>query len=198
MKAQPNLRRKALRLAWSLALAAAAPWAQADAPAVRLLPEKSQVQFVSKQMGVPVEGRFGRFWAQVAFDPRKPEGGSIQLQIDTGSASLGVPQSDAELPKPAWFDSAGFPKASFSSTAIKGLGGGRFEVHGRLTLKGHTHALVVPVAITQAEGQSVASGSLTLQRLAFKVGEGEWADTSLVANDVLVRFKFTLSGLGPL
>jgi hypothetical protein len=30
------------------------------------------------------------------------------------------------------------------------------------------------------------------------VGDGEWTDTSVVANEVLVRFKFTLAGLGPL
>ncbi|HYP71340.1 MAG TPA: YceI family protein [Variovorax sp.] len=189
---------KVRRLACGLILLGAAALAGAEPAAVRLLPEKSQVQFVSKQMGVPVEGRFAKFSAQVAFDPRKPEYGSIHLYIDTGSATLGVPQSDAELPKPPWFDTARFPQASFSSTAIKGLGYGRFEVAGRLTIKGYTHDLVVPMTITQADGQSVASGSLTIQRLAFKVGDGEWADTSLVANDVLVRFKFTLSGLGPL
>lgn len=189
---------KARRLACGLVFLAASAMAGAEPAAVRLLPEKSQVQFVSKQMGVPVEGRFGKFSAQVYFDPRKPEGGRVQLQVDTGSASLGVPQSDAELPKPAWFDSASFPKASFDSTTIKGLGYGRFEITGRLSIKGHTHELVVPLTITQADGQSVASGSLTIQRLAFKVGDGEWADTSLVANDVLIRFRFTLVGLGPL
>ena len=186
------------RLACGIVLLAATAFASAEPGYVRLLPEKSQVQFVSKQMGVPVEGRFGKFSAKVAFDPRKPEEGSIQLHIDTGSASLGVPQSDAELPKPAWFDSVKFPQASFSSTAIKGLGYGRVEVAGRLTIKGHTHDVVVPLTITQAGGLSVGSGSLAIQRLAFKVGDGEWADTSLVANDVLVRFKFTLSGLAPL
>ena len=125
------MRRSVVNLAWGLALVAAMPWARADAPvAARLLPDKSQVQFVSKQMGVPVEGRFGRFSAQVAFDPRKPESGSIRLRIDTGSATLGVPEADAELPKAAWFDSATFPQADFASTAIKGLGNGRFEVAG--------------------------------------------------------------------
>ena len=36
------------------------------------------------------------------------------------------------------------------------------------------------------------------QRLDFKVGEAEWADTSMLANDVQVRFKLTLTGLAPL
>ncbi len=185
------------RLACALALLAATGLARAEPAVARLLPEKSQIVFISKQMGVPVEGSFRKFTAQVAFDPRKPEGGSVALSIDMGSASLGVPQSDAELPKPAWFDTYRFPQASFKSSAIRSLGGGQFEIAGRLTIKGQAQDVVVPLTIAQAHGQSVATGSLTIQRLAFKVGDGEWSDTSLVANDVLVRFKFTLAGLGP-
>ena len=109
-----------------------------------------------------------------------------------------MPQTDAELPKPDWFDALKFPQADFKSSSIKGLGGGRFEIAGKLTIKGQAQELVVPVTITQGYGQSVASGSFTIQRLAFKVGSGEWTDTSMVANDVQVRFKLTLAGLGPL
>jgi len=178
-------------------LAAGAAGAEAPAPA-RLLPATSQIVFVTKQMGVPVEGAFKKFDAQVAFDPRKPEGGSVALQVDVASASLGIPQSDAELPKPAWFDSAHFPKAEFRSSAIKALGGGRFEIAGRLTIKGNARDVVVPIEITQSAGQSTVGGSLAIQRLAFKIGEGEWTDTSVVADEVQVRFKLVLTGLGPL
>ena len=181
-----------------VALLAAAGPSQAEPPATQLLPDKSRIAFVSTQMGVPVEGTFGKFTARVAFDPKKPEGGSIALLIDMGSATLGVPQTDAELPKAQWFNAAKFPQASFTSSAIRGLGGGQFEVAGQLTLKGQTQDIVVPVTITQVSGQSVAVGGFTIQRLAFKVGDREWTDTSMVANDVQVRFKFTLAGLGPL
>ena len=188
-----------LALSFAFLLGATTGVAAAEPSTPRLLPDKSQITFVSRQMGVPVEGQFVKFKAEVAFDPHKPEGGSVALYIDTGSATFGVPQTDAELPKPTWFDTARFPQASFKSTSIKGLGGGQFQIAGRLTIKGQTQDLVVPLGIAQAAyGQSVASGSLTIQRLAFKVGDGEWADTSLVANDVVIRFKFTLAGLGPL
>ena len=166
--------------------------------AAKLVPASSQIVFVTRQMGVPVEGSFKKFDAQVAFDPRKPEGGSVALQIEVASASLGLPQSDAELPKPAWFDSHRFPKAEFQSSAIKALGGGRFEIAGRLTIKGSAKDVRVPVEITQAYGQSTATGSFTIQRLAYKIGDGEWVDTSMVADDVQVRFKLVLAGLGPL
>ena len=38
-----------------------------------LVPAQSEVAFTSRQMGVPVDGKFTRFDAQVAFDPKKPE-----------------------------------------------------------------------------------------------------------------------------
>ncbi|MDB5828603.1 MAG: YceI family protein [Variovorax sp.] len=160
---------------------------------------KSQIAFVTRQMGVPVQGTFKQFDAQVAFDPKKPEGGTIALQIDIGSASLGVPMSDAELPTPTWFDAATFPTARFQSSAIKGLGAGKFKVAGKLTIKGIGHDVTVPFAITQAAaGESVAVGSFAINRLDYKVGEGEWTDTSMIANPVQVNFTITLSGLGPL
>jgi polyisoprenoid-binding protein YceI len=193
-----------LRLAWrtlcaaALILVASAAAAAGAEPMAQLVPGISQIGFVSKQMGVPVEGQFRKFDAQVAFDPKKPEGGTVALQIDMASATLGVPQSDAELPKAPWFDTARFPKASFQSGAIRGLGGGRFEIAGRLTIKGQTQELVVPVTITQSADRSTAAGSFTIQRLAFKVGEGEWADTSMIGDEVQVRFKLVLTGLRPL
>ena len=183
----------------ALAFAASMPaLAVAEPTATKLVADKSQIVFVTKQMGVPVEGTFKKFDAQVAFDPKKPEGGTVALQIDTGSAGFGIPMSDAELPKAPWFDAAHFPQASFQSSAIKALGDGRFEMAGKLTLKGTARAVTVPVSITAAGGFAVATGSFTIQRLDFKVGDGEWTDTSMVGNEVQVRFKFTLAGLGPL
>jgi len=180
------------------AFAVLAPAGAEPATATRLVADKSQIAFVSKQMGVPVEGTFKKFDAQVAFDPRKPEGGTVALQIDTASASLGVPMSDAELPKAPWFDTGHFPQASFQSSAIKALGEGRFEMAGKLTIKNISRQVTVPVTIAPSGGYAVATGSFTIQRLDYKVGDGEWTDTSVIGNDVQVRFKFTLAGLAPL
>ena len=87
------------------------------------------------------------------------------------------------------------PQATFQSTAIRATGPGRFEVAGRLTIKGTARELVVPVQLAAAGAQQVASGSFTIRRLDYKVGEAEWADTSLLANDVQVRFKLLLAGM---
>ena len=162
----------------------------------RLVPAQSEIVFVSKQMGVPVEGRFKKFDSQLAFDPAKPEASKIAFTVDVASATLGVPETDAELPKATWFNTSRFPQATFQSTAVKGLGGGKFEVSGTLGIKGATRNVVVPVVVTQAGTTTNATGTFSLKRLAFQIGQNEWADTSMVADDVQVKFKFALTGVG--
>lgn len=182
----------------ALAAASFAALVVAPTPALaqqKLDAAKSEMLFVSKQMGVPVEGRFRKFDAQIAFDPKKPEAGKVAFIIDMGSATFGSPEVDVELPKATWFNVPKFPQATFQSSAIKAVGAGRFEVAGKLSIKGSSRDVVVPVALTQAGGSTTATGAFAIKRLEFKIGEGDWADTSMVANDVQVKFKLNLSGV---
>ena len=172
--------------------------AQAGPAPAQLLPAQSELNFTSRQMGVPVDGKFKRFDASLNFDPRKPEVGRIGLTIDLASVSLGGPEVEAELAKAAWFDSKKQAQASFQSSAIKAVGAGRFDVSGRLTIKGQTRDIVVPITLAQAGAVSTASGSFVIKRLEFKIGEGEWSDISVVANEVQVKFKLAFNGLAPL
>ena len=170
----------------------------AHAQSAQLLPAGSEISFTTRQMGVPVEGKFGKFSAAISLDPKAPQTGSVAFSIDTGSARFGSPELDAEVPKTTWLNVAKFPQASFQSNAIKSTAPGKFEVSGKLNIKGSARDLVVPVQLTQTGGNSTATGSFTIKRLEFKVGEAEWADTSLLANDVTIKFKLQLAGLGPL
>ena len=171
----------------SLLLAAALVPAQA----ATLQPEKSDLSFTFKQMGVPVDGKFKKFEAQLDFDAKKPETGKIAFTVDLGSVSLGDPSFDHELAGTPWFDTKRNGKATFVSTAMKPTGPSKYDVAGKLTIKGASRDVVVP--ITVASG--VASGSVAIKRLDFKIGDGEWADTSVVANDVVVKFKLAFAGL---
>ena len=195
------------RLLMGLALAAASigavvPPAFAQPKPAVLQTAGSEIAFTTRQMGVPVEGKFGKFSAQVVLDPKKPETGSVAFSIDTGSARFGSAELDAEVPKATWLNSPKYPQASFQSTAIKAAGPGKFEVTGKLTIKGATQNVVVPVQLVQAgaasTATSTASGSFAIKRLAYKVGDGDWTDTSLLADEVQVRFKLVFTGLAPL
>ncbi|RZU01202.1 YceI family protein [Rivibacter subsaxonicus] len=189
-------------LTLGLALGASVALLAAPAPAcaqvAKLVPAQSEVSFSVKQMGVPVEGKFTRFDAQVQLDPKKPETGKVGFTIDIASATMGNDESDAELPKAPWFNTAKFPQATFQSSAIKAVGPGKFEVAGKLSIKGNVRDVVVPVTLSQSGANSVATGGFAIKRLEFKIGEGEWTDTSMVANDVQVKFKLALSGMPPL
>ena len=178
----------------SLALLVAVPAHAQQA----LQPAQSSIQFTAKQMGVPLEGHFKKFGAQIAFDPAKLATSRIAFTVDTGSATLGSRETDAELPKPTWFNVPQFPQATFQSSSIKALGGGKFDVAGKLTIKGQSRDVTVPVTLTQSGATTTATGTLALKRLAYKIGENEWADTSMVADDVQVQFKLALIGVGKL
>ena len=164
----------------------------------KLVPAQSEVQFTARQMGVPLEGHFKKFDAQVSFDPAKLATSQIAFTVDTGSATMGSRETDAELPKPTWFNVPQFPQATFQSGTIKALGAGKFEVAGKLSIKGVARDVVVPVTLVQTGATTTATGVLPLKRLAFKIGENEWADTSMVADDVQVKFKLALTGVGKL
>ncbi|MDB5998957.1 MAG: polyisoprenoid-binding protein [Rhizobacter sp.] len=182
-------------LALFAALAGSAVFAAPAFAQQKLVPAQSEIVFISKQMGVPVEGRFKKFDAQVAFDPKKPETSKIAFTIDLGSASLGAAETEDELKKPGWFNSKAVPAATFTSSAIKASGPGKFDVTGKLNIKGSSQDVTVPVTLAQAGATTTANGSFAIKRLDYKIGEGEWSDTSMVANDVQVRFKLTLTGV---
>jgi polyisoprenoid-binding protein YceI len=164
----------------------------------KLVPAQSEIVFTSKQMGVAVDGYFKKFDAQLAFDPAKLPTSKIAFTVEMASATLGVPEADAELPKAVWFNVPGFPKATFQSSTIKALGGGKYEVAGQLTIKGRSNPVTVPVTLTQAGGTTTATGVFTLKRLAYAIGENQWSDTSMVADEVQVKFKLALTGVGKL
>ncbi len=175
------MKRIALTLALGAALLAPAR-AQFDAA-------RSSVVAVSKQMGVPVEGVFRRFTAQVSFDPAKPAEGRASVEIDIASFDLGAEDFNRETVRKEWFDAARYPKASFVTTAIRPAGAGKYEAAGKLTIKGVTREVVAPVNLKAEGGRQVFEGVLPIKRLQFNIGEGEWKDTATVADDVQIRFR---------
>ena len=192
----------------ALPAAAQAPAAPAKAQAAQqqqqqqqqqlLLPAHSSIDFTIRQMGVPVQGHFRQFGAQVAFDPARVQDSRIVLTIDIASATMGSRETDAELPKAEWFHTARFPQATFRSSSVRALDKNRLEVAGTLSIKGVARDVVVPVTLAQSGATTTATGTLALARLAYRIGTDEWADTSMVADEVQVRFKLALSGVAAL
>ena len=153
-----------------------------------VLADKSRLTFTSKQMGVPVDGSFKKFATTLAFDPAKPAAASAKLELDLASIDAGSPDANGEVVGKPWFNLKVFPTATFVSSSVKALGGDRYELAGKLTIKGKTQDLVAPVTFRQEGGNGVFDGTFTLKRLDFAIGEGAWSDVSTVANEVLIKF----------
>jgi polyisoprenoid-binding protein YceI len=149
----------------------------------------SRVSAVFKQMEVPVESNFKRFNALIDYDPAHPEKASARVDIDTASFDMGQADYNKEIAKKEWFNSAQFPKASFVSSSIKPAGAGKLNVTGKLTIKGKTQDVSFPLSVKPEGGKQVFEGQLPIKRLAFNIGEGEWQDTSMVADEVVIKFR---------
>ena len=174
-------------------LAAMLMAASGGASAQGVLIDKSEIRFVSKQMGVNVEGRFRKWKANVDFRPNDLAHSTAGFELELASIDLASEESESEIRRPVWFDTARFPIAKFTSTGMKDLGGDRFEIAGTLSMKGVAKDVVVPVAMRKdGAGNRLAEGQFTVKRLEFKVGEGVWADTDAIANDVVVRIRMVL------
>ena len=152
---------------------------------------RSAITFVATQMGVPAEGGFKRFTAQVEFDPARPAASQARIEIELDSFDSGVTEVDTEIKRRAWFNTAQFPTAMFVSSAVRSLGANRYEAIGKMTIKGRTREVSVPFMLGQGGGATVFEGGFTLKRLDYGIGEGPWADTETVADEVQIRFKLT-------
>lgn len=170
----------------------AAPLASAAEFTV-LRPQQSSVTFVSKQMGVPVEGSFRKFTARIAIDPARPEAGKAHIDIDLAGIDTGSAEADAEVAGKAWFDTKNHPVASFVSTGVRQTTKGSYEALGKMTIKGKTLDIRAPFTLRQSAGTLVIDGLFPIRRLDYGIGSGIWGDPDTVADEVQIRFRFTVS-----
>ena len=182
---------RAIRLLlWTAAITASAltPTRAAELTAVRT--DQSRLVFVYQQMGVPVEGAFTRFSAQLFFDPAAPAAAKAMLDLDLTSVDAGSPEANDELASKLWFDTKTFPTARFIADGVTVLGDNRYELRGKITIKGHTRDLTTPVTFMPTNDGGLFEGAFILKRADFAIGEGIWADFGTVANEVQVKFRF--------
>lgn len=170
-------------------LAAGLLLAAAPAPADDIDYAQSRIGFTFTQMNVPVEGGFKKFRAQMRFDDKRPEASRAEIEVDLTSIDTGAPDGDAEAQRKPWFDTATSPTAKFVSSGVKRLAPDRYEITGKLTIKGRTRDLAVPVEVARAGANRNFTGSFVLKRLEYAIGEGPWADVETVADAVQVRFR---------
>ena len=150
--------------------------------------DKSTITFTSRQMGVPVQGRFPKFTARVAFDPANVDAAKVEISIDLAAIDAGSKDANDEVVGKQWFNVKAFPVATFTSNVVKAMSAGRYEVTGPLSIKGKANPVTASFGVKAEGNNGVFDGAFTLKRIDFAIGEGPWADLSTVANEIQVNF----------
>ncbi|MGF1607806.1 MAG: YceI family protein [Kiloniellales bacterium] len=192
------LARLALRLSPALLLAALLPAAvatAAEAPQWRV-EDGSRVGFVARQAGAAITGRFERFDAEIRFDPDNLDGSHVAVDIDVASVDTQSSDRDQVIRSADLFNVARWPSARFEAARFEPNGNGHYKALGQLTLREATQDVVLPFEITISEQpddpatlQARAVGELPIMRLDYGVGQGQWRDTSVVANEVVIQIE---------
>ncbi|KFL37001.1 YceI family protein [Arenimonas donghaensis] len=170
-----------------LAALAAAPALAADYTAS----QDSTLGFRATYMDDRFEGRFADFTPAIRFDPADLPSSRFDVRIALSSASTDNQERDELLVGPEFFNAGALPEARYQADRFTALGGSRFRADGRLTLNGVSKPVALEFDWTPGT-PAVLEGRASLERLAFKVGEGDWADTDLLPNKVEVFTRLEL------
>jgi len=176
-----------------LGLSAGAAGAQdgAEAPTWTVDHEASRVGFVAEQSGDPVPGDFKSFDAEIRFAADRLAGSRVQVDIRIASVDAATAEQEQTVTSPSLFHAAKYPEARFSAEDFQKLGEGRYLARGDLTMRGQTHPVELPFDLNVTrQGDSlraVADGAITVKRLRWGIGQGQWADTSTVPNEVRIE-----------
>jgi polyisoprenoid-binding protein YceI len=146
-------------------------------------PAKSHLGFSGTQTGAPFQGSFGKWTAEISFDPAHPEAGHAKVTIDLASAKTGDTQRDSALPQSEWFDVTAFPPGRFEADRLHAKGGDAYEAPGKLTIRGIAKDSCCP-SPSRSPATGHAKGHLSLVRTDFGVGQAPgpaangWRSTS--------------------
>jgi polyisoprenoid-binding protein YceI len=191
---------QALRIALPLALGCLVASFQSALAQVWKVDDGSQIRFTALQQGSPVQGRFDRFSAKITFDPDDLARSQVEVEIDAASIDTGHKDRDTALRSSFFFDVQHWPSARFTSGRFSHLQGDAYEAHGALTIRDVTRDVVLPFELTigsdpAAPGRLLATarGALTISRLDYGIGQGEWASTKTVGAPVVIDIEVRAS-----
>jgi polyisoprenoid-binding protein YceI len=178
-------------LALTILLTAAPAVALAAAPAWTVDKAASSIRFSSSFSGQPFSGAFSRWTAQIRFDPAQLAASSVTATIDVGSAATGDKDRDQAMPSADFFAAAKFPRATYTASTFKNLGGGRYQALGQLTIRGISKPLTLPFTLVITGPNARMKASLAINRLAFGVGQNEWKSVEAIPAAVNVTIDLT-------
>ncbi len=158
--------------------------------------DKSAITFHGKQMGNDFDGVIPKFKADISFDENHLDTSKATVDIDITSIDAKDPERNKSIKGSDWFDTDRFPTARFETTKFTKTGDDAFTADGNLTIHGITVPIQLPFklaheAVGFGQDRVIMTGTVTLDRSKFQLGTGDWADPTVIANEVPVDVKIT-------
>lgn len=165
--------------------------ASAAAPKWTVDPAASEIAFSGKHAGNEFKGTFKTWTADIAFDPADLAGSKAKVTVEMGSAVTGNKTYDGSLPSAEWLDPKAFPDAVFETKSFTKTGENAYTAAGTLTIKGVSQDVSLPFTLKTEGDKTLMDGSLTLDRLLYKVGTASDPKAEWVSKDIAVTVKVT-------
>jgi polyisoprenoid-binding protein YceI len=150
----------------------------------------SDLEFVGAKVTKKHDGSFEKFNGKIHLVDNDPLKSQVSVDVETDSIKTDTEKLTGHLKSADFFDTAKFPKASFTSTSIKAGGdkGASHTVTGNLDLHGVKKAITFPATI-KVEGDSVeVNGEFAINRKDFAIVYAGLPD-DLIKDDVLIKLK---------
>lgn len=158
-------------------------------PAWQVVPQNSSITFTATQNNSPVTGKFTAFSGDINFDPARLKESNITIRVDLNSVTTEYGDIATTLKTADWFNIAKFPQAIFKASDFTKTGDKTYQANGTLTIRDKTVPVVLSFILENySDSKADAKGSAQLKRTLFNVGQGEWAKTDAVKDDVKIDF----------
>jgi polyisoprenoid-binding protein YceI len=154
-------------------------------------PAGSSLTFSFEQAGAQNQGVFKQFSTELAYDENNLAASSLKVTVQMTSFDTQDKDRDNTLASADLLDPKKFPTATFSSSSFAKRAGG-VDAVGKLTLRGVTRDLRVPLTVRLTAAGAEIAGETTLKRLDYGVGQGEWKSTEWVGADIKLQYKVSL------
>jgi polyisoprenoid-binding protein YceI len=152
----------------------------------------SSLTFTFVQEGAASKGSFRQFATELRYDEKSQAPGSLNVKVQTGSVDTQDKDRDEMVTGPDLFDAQKFPTAQYVANVFAKRADGGIDAVGKLTLRGVTKDLRLPLTITRTAAGLELSGEAAIKRLDFGVGQGDWQSTESVGDEVKLRYKVSL------
>jgi polyisoprenoid-binding protein YceI len=151
----------------------------------------SSLAFTFNQLGAENTGRFKTFATELSYDEANPAQGSLLVRVMIDSVDTQDAERDGTLKSADLFDAQAYPAATFVAKSLARTASG-LEAVGKLTIRGIARDLRLPLTLKPTASGLELSGQVSIKRLDFGVGQGEWKSTESVGDEVKVQYKVAL------